>query len=97
MDHILKCHEIIKTDFLRGENCYLYDAQGKRYIDFESGIWCTALGHNHFRINQIIKDQIDKLMHLGTRYPSQLAAEAAMSLLELAGLDEGKCIFLSSG
>lgn len=97
MDHILKCHEIIKTDFLRGENCYLYDAQGKRYIDFESGIWCTALGHNHFRINQIIKDQIDKLMHLGTRYPSQLAEEAAMSLLELAGFDEGKCIFLSSG
>lgn len=38
MRHILKCHDIIKTDFMRGEGCYLYDERGKRYIDFESGI-----------------------------------------------------------
>ena len=39
MEHIIKCHEIVKTDFIHGENCWLYDAAGKRYIDFESGTW----------------------------------------------------------
>lgn len=97
MDHILKCHDIIKTNFLHGENCYLYDNQGKRYIDFESGIWCTALGHSHPRINQVMKTQIDKLIHLGTRYPSFLAENTAMTILDIVGIDSGKCIFLSSG
>lgn len=97
MEHILKCHEIVKTDFVRGDNCYLYDSQGQRYLDFESGIWCSALGHNHPRINQVMKRQIDKLIHLGTRYPSLLAEKAAMTILDIVGVDEGKCIFLSSG
>lgn len=97
MDHILQCHEILKTDFLRGENCYLHDSHGKRYIDFESGIWCTALGHSHPRINQVMKAQIDKIIHLGTRYPSMLAEETALNILDIVGLDGGKCIFLSSG
>lgn len=97
MNHILECHDIVKTDYVRGENCYLYDARGKRYVDFESGIWCTALGHTHPRIKQVIQAQIEKLMHLGTRYPSPLAEQAAMDILDIVGIDPGKCIFLSSG
>ena len=97
MNHILKCHDIIKTDFVRAENCYLYDSQGRRYIDFESGIWCTALGHSHPRINQVMHSQIEKIVHLGTRYPADLAEQVAMDVLDLVGLEGGKCAFLSSG
>ncbi len=97
MNHILKCHDIFKTNFLRGENCYLYDDQGRQYLDFESGIWCTALGHSHPRINQVMKRQIDKIMHLGTRYPSPLAEDTALNILDIVGIDSGKCTFLSSG
>jgi acetylornithine aminotransferase len=97
MNHILRCHEIVKTDFVRGENCYLYDSQGERYVDFESGIWSTALGHNHPRINQVIRAQIEKVVHLGTRYPNVLAEEAAINILDIVGIDGGKCVFLSSG
>lgn len=97
MGHILKCHEIVKTDFVRGENCYLYDSSGSRFIDFESGIWCTALGHSHPRINQVIHSQVGQLIHLGTRYPSYLAEEAAVDVLQIAGLPDGRCVFLSSG
>jgi len=97
MKHILRCHEIIKTDFVRGEGCYLYDVHGKKYIDFEAGIWATALGHSHPRINQTIRTQIDQLMHLGTRYPNLLTEEAAVAVLGTVGLAEGKCTFLSSG
>ena len=67
MDHILKSHEIFKTDFVRGQNCHLYDSTGKKYVDFESGIWCTALGHNHPRVKRAIESQLQNLAHLGTR------------------------------
>ncbi|HET9914599.1 MAG TPA: aspartate aminotransferase family protein [Anaerolineales bacterium] len=97
MDHILKCHEIFKTDFVRGENCHLYDVHGKKYVDFESGIWCTALGHNHPRVNQVIETQLKNVAHLGTRYPNALAEESALSVLEAVGMEDGKCTFLSSG
>ena len=97
MGHILECHEIVKTDFVRAENCSLYDRQGRRYVDLESGIWCTVLGHNHPRINRRIHAQADKLIHLGTRYPSPIVEAAALDILEITGLGDGKVTFLSSG
>ncbi len=97
MNHVLKCHEIFKTDFVRGQNCYLYDTAGKKYVDFESGIWCTALGHNHPRVNRAIEVQLKNIAHLGTRYPNFLAEEAALDVLAAVGMGDGKCVFLSSG
>lgn len=97
MDNILKCHEIVKSNFVRAENCCLYDKEGRKYLDFESGIWCTALGHSHPRIIRNMQSQLDKVAHLGTRYPSFLAQEAAAALLGLLEIDNGKCVFLSSG
>ena len=97
MDHILKCHEIFKTDFVHGQNCHLYDSSGRKYIDFESGIWCTALGHNHPRVNRTIEMQLKHIAHLGTRYPNSLAEEAALAVLAAVEIEDGKCTFLSSG
>lgn len=97
MQHILKCHDIVKTDFVRGENCYLYDRSGRRYVDFESGIWSAVLGHGHPRVVRAMEAQIKRVIHLGTRYPSDLAEEAAVDILALTGLDGGKCVLLSSG
>ena len=97
MKHILRCHDIVKTDFVRGENCTLYDAHGRAYTDLESGIWCTVLGHGHPRINARMKAQIDQIAHLGTRYTSHLAEEAAVEVLETIGYDDGACTLLSSG
>jgi acetylornithine aminotransferase len=96
-DNILKCHDLIKINFIRGDNCYLYDDQGKRYTDFEAGCWSTALGYNHPRIHQAMKDQIDQVIHLGTRYPNAVTTEAAQAVLSLVGMEGGKCVFLSSG
>jgi acetylornithine/N-succinyldiaminopimelate aminotransferase len=97
MGHILQCHQITKTDFARGQGCHLYDEHGKEYIDFESGCWSTALGHSHPRINQVMEAQIKQVTHLGTYYPNRLAEDAATAVLEIAGIGDGKCIFLSSG
>jgi acetylornithine aminotransferase len=97
MDHILKCHDIAKISFVRGENCTLYDERGKRYVDFESGIWSTVLGHSHPRINRVMSTQIGQVIHLGPRFPGFLAEEAARDVLDITGSDDGKCVFLSSG
>ncbi|MFZ6019065.1 MAG: aspartate aminotransferase family protein [Chloroflexota bacterium] len=97
MNHVLKCHDIVKTDFVRGENCSLYDSRGKRFVDLESGIWCTVLGHSHPRLNRVMQQQIEKLVHLGTRYPNNLVEEAAIAVLDIVGIEPGKCVFLSSG
>ena len=95
--HILGCHPILKTDFVRGEGSIVYDSTGRGYLDCESGVWCTALGHSHPWITEVIRRQAAQLMHLGFRFQSQVTEEAAAGLLDLAGLAGGRCIFLTSG
>jgi acetylornithine aminotransferase len=97
MKHLLKCHEMVKDDIVRGQNCYLYDSHNRKYVDLESGVWCTALGHNHPRIRQALTTQLDQIMHLNYRYTNILAESAAIAVLDTLGLPDGKCIFLSSG
>lgn len=99
MDHILKStgYDVFDTNIIKGQGCYLYDDRGGRYVDFEAGVWCTSLGHSHPRINEVIKKQVDQIMHLGYRYKNAVVEEAAVKVLEIAHLSGGKCVFLSSG
>ncbi len=97
MDHILRCHPVNGINFVRGENCHLFDDSGRRFVDLESGSWAAVLGHGHPRVNQVIKDQADRIMHLGVRTPNRLAETAATDVLGLVGFPDGKCTFLSSG
>lgn len=94
---LLTCLPSIRVDFVRGENCALWDDHGARYLDLESGSWSAVLGHNHPRINAALRAQADRIMHLNVRYPNHLAEEAATCVLAHAGLAGGKCLFLSSG
>ncbi len=97
MDHLLRCFEIVKMDMVRAENCYLYDTSGRRYVDLEAGVWCTALGHNHPRINQAIRAQLERVMHINYRYTNLLAEEAAQAVLGTMAMPDGRVTFLSSG
>ncbi len=97
MKHILRCHDLIKDDIVRADNCYLYDKSNNRYVDFESGIWCAVVRHANPRINKVTTEQVHKVIHLGPRYTSGLAEEAATSLLDTISEMDGKCVFLSSG
>jgi len=99
MDHVLWCnkHDLLLPDIRRGEGCYLYDAQGRSYLDLESGVWCTPLGHSHRLINEAMKAQADTLIHSGYCYSHNVVEQASKALLDILGLDDGKCVFLSSG
>jgi len=99
MEHIIWCigHELVLSDIVRGENCYLYDLKGKRYVDLESGVWCTSIGHSNPRINRVIKEQIDRITHTGYCYANKIIEESAIEILNTLSFDKGKCVFLCSG
>ena len=92
MDHVLRCsgYELVKTDMIRGRDCYLFDIHNKRYIDFEAGVWCTVLGHNHRRVNQTIRTQIEQIVHLGYRYTHDIVEQAAVEVVRTVAFSDGK-------
>ena len=66
----------------KSEGCYLYDSEGKKYTDFESGVWCTNLGHNHPAINKKIITQLKETSHLGYYFKSREAEKKKYGAVE---------------
>ena len=64
----------------RGEGVYLYDTEGKKYLDFAAGIAVQALGYHYPGYDEALKAQIDKLTHTSNLYYNEPAAEAAGKL-----------------
>ena len=90
-------HELLLTDLVRAENCSLYDAQGKRYVDLESGVWCTPIGQGNPNVLRAIAEQAARIGHTGFCYSSGVVEQAAREILSLVGFEDGKCVFLCSG
>lgn len=99
MDHVFWNigHNLILEDVVRAEGCWLYTAQNRRYLDFESGVWCTPLGHSHPRVNAAIKAQLDNISHTGYCFANPVTEEAAKEILSIVGFSKGRCVFLCSG
>jgi acetylornithine/N-succinyldiaminopimelate aminotransferase len=81
--------------FVRGRGVYLWDSQGKRYLDFLSGIGVNALGHSHPAIQAVIKRQAGRLIHVSNLFFHEYQAELALRLTEISGLD--RAFFCNSG
>lgn len=88
--HPLKLNNIVYSD-----NCFLFDSLGNRFIDLESGVWCTSVGHNNKRINNVIVSQINRITHSGYCYCNPQIEETAKKILEITGINDGMCEFLS--
>jgi len=99
MNHIIWSlgHDLELKDIVKADNCYLYDSKGKKYLDLESGVWCTSVGHCNTRVNNVIQSQVDKIIHTGFCYSNPIIEKTAKRILEITRLDEGKCEFLCSG
>ncbi|WP_018132046.1 acetylornithine transaminase [Effusibacillus pohliae] len=80
---------------VKGEGVWLYDAEGKRYLDFTAGIAVTALGHAHPEIAQAIAEQARTLLHCSNLYHIPGQIELAQKLTELSCCD--KVFFCNSG
>ncbi len=90
-------YDLPLKNIVRAENCYLYDAEGRRYVDPESGVWCTSIGHGNPRILRVLADQAARIAHTGFSFSNQIVETAAQEILSLHGFEGGKCVFLCSG
>ena len=78
-----------------GEGVYLYDTEGKKYLDFAAGIAVQALGYGNKEYKDALKMQVDKLLHTSNLYYNQPTIEAAKKLCEVSGLE--RVFFTNSG
>jgi 4-aminobutyrate aminotransferase len=84
--------------FARGEGKWLYDVDGKRYLDFFGGIVTVGLGHCEPRVVAAIEKQIRTLQHVSTLFPTEPLVALAETLAELFPGDKpAKCFFTNSG
>ena len=81
--------------FVRGRGVHLWDSQGKRYLDFLSGIGVNALGHGHPAVEAAIKRQAGRLIHVSNLFFHEYQAELAQRLTEISGL--ARAFFCNSG
>ena len=81
--------------FDHGDGVYLYDVEGKKYLDFGAGIAVMGLGYGHKRYNEALKKQIDKLIHTSNLFYHEPGAEAAQKLRDASGLNH--VFFTNSG
>ena len=86
-----------KRVFVRGEGCYLWDAEGRRYLDLLSGLAVNALGHAHPSVLSAVTGQIATLGHVSNFFatPPQVALAARLS--RMTGADEARVFFTNSG
>lgn len=78
-----------------GEGVYLYDTDGKAYLDFAAGIAVCALGYSNEAYKNALKDQVDKLLHTSNLYYNVPTIEAAKKALKASGMD--RIFFTNSG
>ena len=79
----------------KGAGAYVYDIEGKKYVDFLAGIAVNVLGHNYKPLVDAIKNQAEKLIHVSNLYYTEPQANAAAKLVKLSGLD--RAFFANSG
>lgn len=92
---LLHTYNRYQVVFEKGEGVYLYDTDGKKYLDFVSGIAVFALGYHNEEYNDALKEQIDKIIHTSNYYYNLPAIEAAKKLKEISGMD--RVFFTNSG
>lgn len=79
----------------KAKGVYIYDADGKKYLDFASGIGVASLGYGNKKYTDAIKSQIDKIMHTSNLFYNEPAVLAAEKLVKASGLE--KAFFTNSG
>ena len=79
----------------KGDGVYLYDIDGKKYLDFVAGIAVFALGYQNKAYNDALKAQIDKVIHTSNYYYNVPAIEAARKIKKVSGMD--RVFFTNSG
>lgn len=93
--HILHTYNRFPVVFERGEGVFLYDSEGKAYLDFAAGIAVNALGYHYPGYDEALKKQVDKLLHISNLYYNESIGMAGAKLAKASGME--KVFFTNSG
>lgn len=94
-DSILHTYNRFPIVLEKGEGAYLYDVEGKKYLDFAAGIAVCALGYQDPEYSQALKDQVDTLLHTSNLFYHKPVAEAGQKLAAASKMN--KVFFTNSG
>jgi acetylornithine/N-succinyldiaminopimelate aminotransferase len=95
-EHVMGTYGRFPVEFVRGAGTELFDAEGRRYLDFLSGLAVTSLGHAHPAVAAAIAEQAATLLHTSNLFHTEHQAPLAAVLDELLG-GGGRCFFANSG
>ena len=95
--HLLVVQPFMDSVIVRGDGCFLIDADGQRILDLAAGQFCSILGHNNPVYIASLQEQSAKIVHLADQYVSPEVMRAAARLAEVAPGDLNKVILLSTG
>ena len=93
--HLMDTYARLPVAFERGEGIWLWDKNGKRYLDALAGVAVNAIGHCHPSLTAVLREQVGKLMHTSNIYHIEAQEKLADRLAELSGMD--KVFFCNSG
>jgi acetylornithine/N-succinyldiaminopimelate aminotransferase len=93
--HIMNTYGRLPIAMSHGQGCWVWDTQGKKYLDGLGGIAVNTLGHGHPKLVPALQDQVAKLIHTSNYYHIPLGEQLATKLCELSGLS--KVFFCNSG
>ncbi|QDZ18907.1 acetylornithine aminotransferase [Chloropicon primus] len=85
------------VSFVRGDGCRLFDAEGREYLDFTSGIAVNCLGHSDKELTDVLSDQLRTLVHVSNLYSTEPAALLARELCKASSPWAQKAFFVNSG
>ncbi len=88
MSHLMNTYARLPVSFTHGEGVWLWDSNGKRYLDALSGIAVNTLGHAHPRLTAALSEQIGKLIHVSNLYQINEQEAVADKLCTLANMQE---------
>ena len=95
MSHLMNTYARLPVSFVRGEGVWLWDSEGRRYLDGLSGIAVNTLGHAHPRLTKALSEQIGRLIHCSNVYQIPEQELLADKLCSLSGMQE--VFFSNSG
>ncbi|MCQ2492460.1 MAG: aspartate aminotransferase family protein [Lachnospiraceae bacterium] len=94
-EYILKTYNRYQIVLEKGEGVYLYDMNGKKYLDMAAGIAVFSLGYGNKKYNDALKEQIDAILHTSNLFYNKPAIEAAEKIVKASGMK--KVFFTNSG
>ncbi|MBU0628004.1 MAG: acetylornithine transaminase [Nanoarchaeota archaeon] len=94
-EHVMQTYTRFKIVVESGKGCYVYDKEGKKYLDFLGGIATCSVGHGNKEVAKAISEQAKKLIGISNLYYTEPQAVLAEKLSKLSGLK--KCFFCNSG